>query len=72
MNNKLFVINIIWAVFDTFISALAVIASAYASLHFEKWWILFFMLVPLMLFNRHTLIINEDIEVAQKGDDSNS
>ena len=71
MSNKLFVINIVFAVVDTLIAALAIVTFACGSVHFNRWWILCFMLLPLILFNRHTVIVNADIE-GQKGDENNS
>ena len=72
MSKKLFVINIVLAVVDTIICALGIVAFALGAVHFERWWILCFALVPLLLFNTHTLVIDSELEEAQKGDENNS
>ena len=71
METKLFALNVIYAITDTLISALAICAFGWGAWNFGKWWILLFTLVPIMLFNTHTLIINDDIE-AQKEGETNS
>ena len=72
MDNKLFAINIIYAVADTFISALAIIAFSCASFYFSRWWILLLNIIPIVLFNSHSLIINQDLAAAQEGEDTDS
>ena len=68
METKLFVLNVIYAITDTFVSALGVCAFGWGAWNFGKWWILLFTIVPLALFNAHTLIINEDIEAQKEGE----
>ena len=58
MDNKLFTINIILAITDTLIAALAIIVFAWGSQYFERWWMLLFNLVPLAMFNAHALILD--------------
>ncbi len=71
MDSKLLALNIIYAITDTIIAALAIIGFEWGASHFGKWWILCFCIIPLLLFNSHSAIINADIEAAQKGGESN-
>lgn len=66
MSNRLLAINITFAVVDTVIAALAICAFGWGAWFFGKWWILLFMFVPLALFNGHSIVVNEDIEDAQR------
>ena len=66
MSKSLVVINIIWAVIDTLICALAVVAFAWGAFYFGKWWVLLFNIIPLALFNQHSLIVNADLERAEE------
>ena len=57
MNNKIFWLNIIIAVVDTIIAALAIVAFTAIANIMGKWWIVLFSLIPLMLFNHHTIVL---------------
>ena len=72
MTRKLLALNITYAIVDTIIAALAICAFGWGAWFFGRWWIMLFTILPLMLFNTHSAIIDEDIEAAQKGSDSNS
>lgn len=72
MTGKLLALNIVFAVTDTIIAALSILAFVWCSWRFDKWWIILFAIVPTVLFNSHTAIINADIEAAQKEDENNS
>lgn len=72
MTGKLLALNIVFAITDTIIAALSILAFVWCSWRFGKWWIILFAVVPMVLFNSHTAIINADIEAAQKGDENNS
>jgi hypothetical protein len=72
MTGKLLALNIVFAIADTIIAALSILAFVWCSWRFDKWWIILFAVVPMALFNAHTAIINSDIEEAQKGDENNS
>lgn len=65
MDKRLETLNIVYAVVDTIISALAITAFGAGAYFFEKWWILTFTIVPLILFNNHTLVIEQDIRDAK-------
>ena len=71
MTKQLFIINVIFAITDTLIAALGIIAFAMASFYFQKWWVLIFMLIPIALFNSHSLLLDRDI-IIEEGDDNNS
>lgn len=58
MDKRTFALNTVLAIVDTVIAALAIIAFAWGSWNFSKWWMLLFTIVPLALFNTHTLILD--------------
>ena len=72
MTNKLLALNITYAIVDTIIAALAICAFGWGSWHFERWWMLLFTIVPLGLFNSHSVIVESGIAAAEKESDSNS
>ena len=72
MTSKLLALNIIYAVVDTIIAALAICAFGWGAWHFEKWWILAFSIIPLLCFNTHSAIVEADIEAASGGSDNDS
>ena len=70
MDKKTFALNIVYAVFDTLIGVCGVGVFGLLAWHCDKWWIALFALVPLSLYNNHTLIIDADLQ--QKGGDSDT
>lgn len=78
MTNKILALNITYAIVDTIIAALAICAFVWGSWHFERWWMLLFTIIPLALFNGHSVIVSADIQKAKldalkpKGGDTNS
>ena len=66
MSKSLVAINIIWAVIDTLICALAIVAFVWGAFYFGKWWVLLFNIIPLALFNQHSLIVNAGLERAEE------
>lgn len=66
MSKSLTVINILWAVADTIICSLAIIAFGWGASHFDKWWLLLLSIIPLLLFSQHSVIINSDLEAAKE------
>lgn len=72
MDKKIFALNIIIAIVDTIIAALSIVAFFLMSYSMQKWWIMLFALIPLMLFNRHSILIltgdrKEDEDDARRG-----
>ena len=72
MNNRLLVLNIVYAIVDTIIAALAICAFGWGAWFFGKWWMLCFSIIPLVLFNSHSAIVEADIEAAKEGSDNYS
>lgn len=72
MTSKLLALNITYAIVDTIIAALAICAFGWGSWFFGKWWMLCFCIIPLVLFNSHSVIVDADIEAAKEGSDNNS
>ena len=58
MDKRFFIINIIFAITDTIVHLAVILGLGFSAYHFDKWWLVFFMLVPLALFNAHTLILD--------------
>lgn len=67
MSRRIATINILWCIADTLICALLILSFGWCGYHFEKWWINLFSLIPLILFNNHTLVIDADIKAAKEG-----
>ena len=70
MSKPLAAINIIWAIGDVIICGLAILAFAWGAWNFEHWDILLFNIIPLALFNQHSLIVNADLERGEKDESS--
>lgn len=62
MSNQAKTINILLCIVDTLVCALAIVVFAWCARHFERWWIILFSLVPLMLFNSHVLYMDTEKE----------
>lgn len=58
LDKRMFVLNTVITIVDTLVASLAIVAFAWGSWNFGKWWILLFNLIPLVLFNSHTLVLN--------------
>lgn len=65
MSKSLTAINIILVVTDLILSALCVMAFAWASFFFDKWWLVLFTLIPVMAYSHHSIIIESDIQQDQ-------
>lgn len=68
MSKTLERINILFAVFDAIICNFSALVFVWGANRFDKWWLCLFVIVPLALFQRHTLIIDADLEAAEKGE----
>ena len=64
MTKRLLIINVVYAVVDTLIFAIGICGFTLCALHFGKWRLVLFNLLPLSLFSRHSLIIDNDLELA--------
>lgn len=75
MDRKLLTLNIFYAIADVIIGLAGISVFGAGAWFFGKWWLLIFTLLPLILYNNHTLVINEDIQLqdeAQKGGEPNA
>ena len=75
MDRKLLTLNIFYAIADVIIGLAGIAVFGAGAWFLEKWWLLIFTLLPLILYNNHTLVINEDIQLqdeAQKGGEPNA
>lgn len=75
MSKSLTAINIILVVTDLILSALCVMAFAWASFFFSKWWLVLFTLIPVMAYSHHSIIIESDIQqdrIDKLGGENNS
>jgi hypothetical protein len=55
------------AIADTIIAALTISGFGWGAYHFDRWWILLFTIIPLALFNQHSIIVDRDVEAARGG-----
>ena len=62
MSDKVYVLNIVYAIVDTIVCTLGIVGFSLAAYWFGKWWIMVFNLVPLALFSSHTLLIDSDLK----------
>ena len=69
MTKRLLIINVVYAVVDTLIFAIGICGFTLCALHFGKWWLVLFNLLPLSLFSRHSLIIDNDLVLASQADE---
>lgn len=65
MSKSLTTINIILVIADLILSAIAVCAFAWCAVYFHKWWIILFTLVPVILYNNHSVILDSDVRQAR-------
>lgn len=65
MSKTLAVINIFLVITDLILSAIAVCAFAWCAVYFHKWWIILFTLVPVILYNNHSVILDSDVRQAR-------
>lgn len=75
MSKKLLTLNIFFAIADVIVAVIGIAVFAGAAWFFEKWWLTLFSLIPLVLYNSHTLVIDQDIQLqeeSQKGGESNA
>lgn len=72
MKEDINVLNIVFVICDTIVCIVAVVGFAYAAIHFGKWWINLFNLLPLSLYSRHTVVIDHDLTMAQERGDNNA
>ena len=75
MDRKLLTLNILYAIADVIIGLAGIAVFDAGAWFFGKWWLLCFTLLPLLLYNNHTLVINEDIhqqEDSQRGGEDNT
>lgn len=72
MKEDINVLNIVFVICDTIVCIVAVVGFAYAAIHFGKWWINLFNLIPLLFYSQHTIVVDHDLTLAQKGDDNNA
>ena len=67
MTGKLLALNIIYTFTDVVVATLCILGFAWCAWHFDKWWMMLFTLIPLVLFNSHSTLISMDMEAAEEG-----
>ena len=68
MDRRVFVLNVLYAVTDTIICAIANASMFLLAMRFEHWWINLFSLIPLALYFQHDVIFEVEPD-EQEGDD---
>ena len=64
----MFVINIIKAIADVIISALGIMGFVYGANVFQRWWILLFAVIPLLMYYSSGIVVIGD-PVEEGGED---
>ena len=72
MNDKMFKLNRLLAVTDTIVSVVAILAFGACAWYFEKWGIVLFAIIPLILFYSHTLVLDADYMPVEKDGDGDA
>lgn len=62
MNKNTTILNIITTIADAVVCAVAVVAFFLASRWFDRWWVMLFSIIPLILYNAHGIIVEESVE----------
>ena len=70
MTKTMAVINIFLVITDLILAALAVCAFAWSAVYFHKWWLILFTLVPVILYNNHSIIVDNSIQQKEGEEDS--
>lgn len=53
----MFIINIVKSVFDALISAFSIAWCAWGANHFDRWWILLFAILPMLLYYSAGIVV---------------
>ena len=69
MNKHLTVLNIAYAIVDMLVTLAACACFFFTARYFDHWWITLFSIVPLLAFNAHSLVLEEDIDRAKESDE---
>lgn len=65
----MFVINIIKAIADLIISALGIMGFIYGANMFQRWWILLFTVLPLLMYySSGIVVLSEPVEEGGEND----
>lgn len=78
MTERLYKLNRLFFIVDCIVAVLGVCVFAYSAIHFGKWWIALFALIPLALYMNHGLILDSQIvdakveELKPNGGDNDS
>ena len=69
MDKHMFVINIIKAIADVIISALGIMGFIYGANVFQRWWILLFAVIPLLMYySSGIVVLGEPVEEGGEND----
>lgn len=68
MSDKLFRLNITYAITDALICLVAILCFGYSAIFFSLWWVNLFSILPLLLFHQHSIVVDADVEKARKGE----
>ena len=57
MEERIYRLNITYAIADTLVCVLGVLSFTFAAWFFDKWWIALFNLLTLALFHSHFIVV---------------
>ena len=55
-------INIAFAVADAIVCIVSVVAIAYVTASFGKWWIILFSFIPVAMYANHDVVVETNVE----------
>jgi len=58
MNERVYKLNKLYAITDTLMCVVTIVAFAVCAVLFSKWWLNLFDFVPLFLFSSHTVVMD--------------
>lgn len=68
----MFKLNRILAISDTIVSVIAILTLGACAWYFNKWGIVLFSIIPLLLFYSHTIVLDADYEPVEEGGDEDA
>lgn len=68
----MFKLNRILAISDTIVSVIAILTLGACAWYFNKWWIVLFSIIPLLLFYSRPMVMDADYEQVEGGGDKNA
>ena len=69
MDEKSYRLNTTYAIVDTLVCLATIVCFGLSAYLYGKWWICLFNLFPLIIYSRHTIVIDNDISEQEENHD---